>query len=149
MDHRTLAVAAFVAAAPVVAALGGCGSITRGTTEPVGFISEPPGATLTTSMAYACAATPCTIEVGRSDEFVAIFAKPGYRSASVPVKTEVVGNGAAGVAGNVLFGGVIGLGVDAATGAAFNHTPNPVSVTLVPDALPSAQRASRRNRAGT
>ncbi|MBX9932136.1 MAG: translation initiation factor 2 [Methylobacterium sp.] len=101
------------------------------------------------SMAYACPATPCTIEIGRSDEFVATFAKLGYRTAGVPVKTEVVGSGAAGMAGNVLHGGVIGIGVDAATGAAFNHTPNPVSVTLVPDALPSAQPANRRRRAGT
>jgi hypothetical protein len=48
------------------------------------------------------------------------------------------------MAGNVLAGGVIGIGVDAYTGAAFDHTPNPVSVSLVPSALPSAQRNRRR-----
>jgi hypothetical protein len=35
-------------------------------------------------------------------------------------------------AGNVLAGGLIGMGVDAATGAAQDHKPNPVIVTLQP-----------------
>ena len=42
--------------------------------------------------------------------------------------------GGAGLAGNVLLGGVIGLGVDAATGAAFDLVPNPLKVTLEKDA---------------
>ena len=43
---------------------------------------------------------------------------------------EVVGAGAAGVAGNVLLGGVIGIGIDAATGASKDLKPNPVEVEL-------------------
>ena len=39
-------------------------------------------------------------------------------------------SGGAALAGNVLVGGIIGLGVDAATGASKELTPNPVSVTL-------------------
>jgi hypothetical protein len=35
-----------------------------------------------------------------------------------------------GVAGNVLVGGIIGLGVDAATGASQDLVPNPLKVTL-------------------
>jgi hypothetical protein len=34
------------------------------------------------------------------------------------------------VAGNVLVGGVIGLGVDMVTGASQDLTPNPVTVVL-------------------
>ena len=52
--------------------------------------------------------------------------------------------GATMAAGNVLVGGVIGMGVDAYNGAAYDHDPNPVAVTLVPDALPSAERVRRR-----
>ncbi|MFE1598199.1 translation initiation factor 2 [Methylobacterium sp. ID0610] len=104
---------------------------------------------MTTTKAYACPATPCSLEIERSDEFDVTFSKAGYRTEIVPVRTKVVGAGAAGMAGNVLLGGVIGIGVDAYTGAAFDHTPNPVSVTLVPDALPSAQRAKRRKSAPT
>ena len=36
------------------------------------------------------------------------------------------------MAGNVLVGGIIGVGVDAASGAALDLTPNPVVVTLQP-----------------
>ncbi len=99
---------------------------------------------MVTTKAYACPATPCSLEVERSDEFDVTFTKAGYRPEVIPVRTKVVGAGAAGMAGNVLLGGVIGIGVDAYTGAAFDHTPNPVNVTLVPDTLPSAQRARRR-----
>lgn len=133
-----------MAVACLAAGLGACGSITRGTTEKMAFLSEPPGAAMTTTKGYACPATPCSLEVDRSDEFDVTFVKPGYRPEIVPVRTKVVGAGAAGMAGNILAGGIIGIGVDAATGAAMDHVPNPVSVTLVPDALPSAQRARRK-----
>ena len=129
--------------------LGACGSITRGTTERMAFTTEPPGAYMTSTKGYACPATPCSMDVDRSDEFDVTFVKPGFRPETIPVRTKVVGTGAAGMAGNILVGGVIGVGVDAATGAAFDHFPNPVAATLVPDALPSAQRARhRRGRTG-
>lgn len=121
------------AAAACAVSLGACGSITRGTSEPVAFVSDPPGASMTATKAYACPSTPCSIQVDRSDEFDATFSKPGYVSQTVPVRTKLVGNGAAGFAGNVLVGGVIGMGVDAATGAALDHIPNPVSVVLAPE----------------
>ncbi len=133
-----------LAATLVAAGLSACGSITRGTTEPVAFVSDPPGAAMTTNMGYACPATPCSLEVARSDEFDATFTKPGFRSQTVPVRTNIAGKGAASFAGNVLVGGAIGMGVDAYTGAAMDHTPNPVSVSLVPDALPSAERQRPR-----
>jgi len=58
--------------------------------------------------------------------------KPGYEPSRVNVLSEVAGAGAAGMAGNVLLGGVIGAGVDAATGATKRLVPNPVRVTLNP-----------------
>ena len=48
------------------------------------------------------------------------------------VATKVSGNGAAGMAGNFLLGGVIGAGVDVATGATRDHHPNPAHIVLVP-----------------
>jgi hypothetical protein len=59
---------------------------------------------------------------------------------------EVPGTGAAGFAGNVLLGGLVGMGVDAATGAALDHKPNPVIVTLQP-AAPQARRPRPPRRA--
>lgn len=137
-----------IAAALVAVNLGACGSITRGTTEKMAFLSEPAGAQMTTTKGYACPATPCSLEVDRSDEFDVTFVKPGYRPQVIPVRTKVAGSGAAGFAGNILVGGVIGMGVDAATGAALDHTPNPVNAILVPDQPATAPARSRRPRPG-
>lgn len=116
-----------------VAAIGllaaGCATVTRGTTNNVTFNSEPTGAEVKTSLGHTCT-TPCTVEVSRKSEFVAVFTKPGYKDAQAPVATRVAGAGAAGFAGNVLVGGIVGMGVDAATGATYEHFPNPVFVTL-------------------
>jgi hypothetical protein len=93
-----------------------------------------------TSTGLTCPTTPCTLEVNRKSEFVATFSKQGYQSQNVMVQTRVAGAGAAGFAGNVLVGGVIGMGVDAATGSTLEHYPNPVTVSLAPLVL------SRKNR---
>lgn len=106
----------------------GCATITRGTTDEVSFISTPPGAIMKTSLGLECV-TPCTLEISRRDTFQANFEMNGEKK-TVFVDNEVAGGGVAGVAGNVLFGGIVGAGVDVATGAGLNHTPNPVQVVF-------------------
>jgi len=108
---------------------GACATITRGTTTQVQLHSNPPEAQARTSMGFVCI-TPCTLQVNRKDEFTVIFTKPGYHTVEIPVKTQVAGAGAAGFAGNIILGGVVGMAADAATGATLEHFPNPVSVTL-------------------
>lgn len=134
-----------IAAASVT--LVGCASITRGTTSQVQITTAPEGAAIRTSMNHTCV-TPCTLTVGRKDEFVVTATKPGYREASMPVKTRVAGSGAAGFAGNVLLGGVIGMGVDAATGATLEHYPSPVAFTLEAEPTPGAKPAVGPRRRG-
>jgi len=51
--------------------------------------------------------------------------KPGYSDGSTQVTGRVEGT----TAGNILLGGVIGLGVDAASGALYKY-PDTVTVTL-------------------
>jgi hypothetical protein len=118
-------------------ALCGCASITRGTTEQVQIQSNPSGAEAKTSMGHTCV-TPCTLQFSRKDEFTVTINKAGYHIAQVPVKTQVGGAGAAGFVGNVVVGGVVGMGVDAATGATLEHFPNPVIVDLIP--VPKGQQ---------
>jgi hypothetical protein len=66
---------------------------------------------------------------------------------TVQLTTEVPATGAAGFAGNILVGGLVGMGVDAVTGAATDHKPNPVIVTLQPIApLRVPPRAARKPR---
>jgi hypothetical protein len=110
---------------------GSCASVTRGTTTQVQINSNPPEATARTSMGHTCI-TPCTLQFGRKDEFSVIFTKQGYHSVEIPVRTQLAGSGAAGFAGNVLLGGVVGMVVDASTGATLEHFPNPVSANLIP-----------------
>ncbi|MBU3672524.1 MAG: PEGA domain-containing protein [Sinobacteraceae bacterium] len=109
----------------------GCATITRGTTEVLVIETTPSGAEASLSNGLRCT-TPCALEVKRKTNVVVDITKPGFESARINVLSEVAGAGAAGMAGNVLLGGVIGAGVDAATGATKRLVPNPVRVTLNP-----------------
>jgi hypothetical protein len=133
-----------VAMAAAVFTLGGCATITRGTTDQLQITSDPPDATARTSLGHSCV-TPCTLTISRKDEFNVVISKPGYQDETVEVKTQVAGAGAAGFAGNVLLGGVVGMGADVATGATLEHIPNPVSVVLMPLPAPPRQPPRRKN----
>jgi hypothetical protein len=117
----------------IVAAAGllltACATVTRGSTNKVQFMSEPSGALMTTSNGMNCM-TPCVLEMPRKDGFIATFKLAGYEPQVVNISTVVQGAGAAGVVGNAIVGGIVGVGVDVVTGAANDHSPNPVSVTL-------------------
>jgi PEGA domain len=125
--------------------LGGCASVTRGWNEQVQINSQPEGADVRTSLSQACV-TPCTLTLSRKDEFSVSFAKPGYQPQTVQVTTRLANAGAAGFAGNVLIGGIVGMGVDAASGAALEHWPNPVVAVLQP--LPAAAPPGPPGRRG-
>jgi hypothetical protein len=110
----------------------GCASVVRGTTETVTVQSEPSDASIRTSLGHSCPMSPCTFEVSRKTELTAYAEKSGYKPGSIFIGTKFSGGGAAGLAGNVVLGGVIGVGVDAATGATLDHYPNPATINLVP-----------------
>ena len=90
----------------LAAMCGGRASVTRGMTDQVQILSEPPGAEARTSMGHACT-TPCTLQFNRKDEFIVTASKPGYHTVEMPVATRLASAGAAGFAGNVLLGGVV------------------------------------------
>src|SRR5437879_7169299 len=133
----------------LAAMLGGCASVTRGTTENISIASTPAGAEATISgldVPTACV-TPCAIVAKRSADISISFAKDGFEPEIVTLTKEIPATGAAGFAGNVLAGGLVGMGVDAVTGAAQDHKPNPVIVTLQPLAPPpSPPRAAPKPR---
>jgi PEGA domain len=119
----------------------GCASVTRGTTENISVATTPAGATAAISgleLPTACV-TPCVFQAKRNANLTVTIEKPGYRSEVITLTKEVPAGGAAGFAGNILVGGLVGMGVDAATGAAQDHKPNPVIVTLKP-AVPGTRR---------
>ena len=137
-----------ILAAALCVALGGCASVTRGTTENISIASTPSGAQADEAgldIPTVCV-TPCVVQAKRSADIVVTVSTEGYEPQIVPLTKDVSGSGGAGFAGPLLLGGLVGMGVDAATGAAMDHKPNPVIVTLqpVPPPPPPARRAPPR-----
>lgn len=77
------------------------------------------------------AVTPANLNLARKGQYEISIEKAGYDSHQVAVTGSVSGKGSAGMAGNVLLGGVIGMGVDAASGAMKDLAPNPVHVDMM------------------
>lgn len=111
--------------------LGGCATITRGTTQSWSVQTEPAGANVKLSSGEQCK-SPCSLQKKRKDPFQVTIDLPGYEQVVTQVISGVKGAGAAGMAGNVIFGGLIGVGVDVASGATKDLTPNPLVVKLLP-----------------
>jgi hypothetical protein len=109
----------------------GCSSITRGTKDTLVIESEPAGANVRLSTGQI-GKTPTSFQLPRKDALEVYIEKEGFESLSVHVSSQISGAGSAGMAGNVLIGGIIGIGVDAVTGASKDLKPNPIKVTLVP-----------------
>lgn len=122
-----------VAAACLVATLCGCATITRGTRQTWSVETEPSGAAVKTSIGNSCEQTPCTFKLKRNKDFEVTISKAGFRTYHGQVSHDVASGGAAGMAGNVLVGGIIGVGVDAASGAMMQLKPNPLKVKLEPE----------------
>jgi hypothetical protein len=108
----------------------GCATITRGTTEAWTVESDPAGANVRLSSGEVCK-TPCTLTKKRKDPFMVTVEKSGHETVETRILSQVAGSGAAGMAGNVLIGGLIGIGVDAASGATKELKPNPLVLELV------------------
>lgn len=108
----------------------GCATVTRGTSQALVIESEPPGADVELSNGLR-GKTPTSFLVKRKQSVVVTISKQGYESVTVDVTSAVSGGGAAGMAGNVIVGGLIGAVVDSSSGATKELKPNPVRVNLV------------------
>ncbi|WP_298260519.1 hypothetical protein [Bradyrhizobium sp.] len=127
-------------------ALVGCATITKGTTQTIA-IDTPgvPGAQCTIqtpSGPRVVSTTPGNVTLDKGSAALPITCtKACYvmGSSMIPSNTESM------AAGNIIFGGVIGLGVDAATGA-MNKYPDMVTVAMTPDPACGSSRQPRRRR---
>ena len=118
--------------------LCGCATITRGTSQKFAVESTPSEANVRLSTGQTCV-TPCTLTMKRKSDFVVTVSKDGYQTQEAHVHGIMKGGGGAALAGNAIFGGLIGAGVDASNGSLMNLKPNPLQVTLVPSQGASAQ----------
>ena len=120
--------------------LGACATVVRGTSTDFKVASTPPGADVKTSTGYSCSPTPCVIhKMPRSESFDVTLTLDGYQPAVQHIRKQVKAGGAAGAAGNVALGGVVGLAVDALDGSMYDLVPNPLQVNLQPLKTASAQ----------
>lgn len=119
----------------------GCATITRGSKEAYGVETTPSGADaeITVNGALFRCVTPCSVKVPRRPPLQVRITKVGFKEINTTVSSSVQGAGAAGMAGNVVLGGLIGAAVDAGTGAMHGHKPNPLVVEL--EAVPLESEA--------
>jgi hypothetical protein len=118
-----------------VVALASCATVTRGTKTAFVVETVPSGAHVRLSTGQECSATPCTFaNIPRESEFMVTVSKPGYRTTEHAVTHRTAGAGSAGMAGNVLVGGLIGLAIDANSGATQDLVPNPLVIHMEAEA---------------
>jgi len=128
--------------------LVGCATITKGTTQTVAV--DTPGVagatcTVQTQSGPRGVVTPGSVVLDKGSSPLPISCtKECYVAGStiIPSGTETM------AAGNVVFGGVIGLGVDALSGA-MNKYPDVVTVAMIPDqncAQPAPPPRQRRKQ---
>lgn len=113
--------------------LGGCASIVSGQNQSVSVVTKTDGAdvagakcSLSNDKGQWYATTPGSVTVRRSYGALAVDCKTDSHAGTAQVKSTTKGM----AFGNILFGGVIGVGVDVATGAAYDY-PEVISVPLV------------------
>lgn len=131
----------FFACAVAAMMSGACATIIRGTSEDFTIQTEPAGARAVLSTGEVCAATPCTFERSRNEPFNVVVSMPGFVTEEHEIKNPWSRQGTTtGMVGNAILGGGIGVGIDAATGANRDLTPNPLVVRLTPEpvAAPAA-----------
>lgn len=133
--QRGLALAVLAA----TTALGsGCATITKGTTQTVTVSTDPAGAVCTLTRDSKPLAiinpTPGSMPVEKGMGAVAIVCKrQGYLDSAGTMTSQFQ----AMTFGNILFGGLIGIAVDAASGAMHEY-PAMVTITMIPEEFGSA-----------
>ena len=105
--------------------LSSCASITTGPTQLVAIDSNPQGANVTTDTGYK-GETPCNFKLERRTNHIVTIKKKGYKTAQVVLTKAMCGS----TAGNIIVGGIIGVGVDAMTGAMWKLVPEKIYVEL-------------------
>ncbi|MBY0310586.1 MAG: PEGA domain-containing protein [Phycisphaerales bacterium] len=105
----------------------GCATIVNGKTQDISVSTVPPGATVMID-GQQTLITPSKVALRRNKDYVFTISKDGYQTQVVPVTGVLSG----WLLGNLVFGGLIGGGVDAATGAGFTLTPESIAIVLQP-----------------
>lgn len=115
----------FASLIAAVSFLSGCATIMSGTTQKVSVSSQPGGATAKVDNNMS-AKTPAVFTLERKSDHTIEISKEGYKTTTVLLKKTF--NGA--TTGNILLGGIIGTGIDAASGSMNKLIPERVDIVL-------------------
>lgn len=117
-----------------ILALAGCASIMHGTSQDIGFQSTPTNAKVTVD-GLPMGNTPVVAKLSRKDNHIVKMNLDGYQ----PFEATLTRSTSGWVWGNVVFGGLIGLAVDAMTGGLYNLNPNQISGQLAQGVTPQGK----------
>lgn len=117
--------------------LSACATIVNGSSQTVTVSTAPPGATCTVdrmgTRIGAIAQTPGSLRLDKSKNDLSVTcSKPGFQAATV---TRAPSFGGA-TFGNIIAGGVVGVVVDAASGANYEY-PGDIRLDLAAEAAPA------------
>jgi hypothetical protein len=98
-----------------------CGTIMQGSTQQVGISSNPSNASVTIN-GQNHGNTPMIIDLKRKDSHMVRIQLEGYQ----PYETSLTRSTSGWVWGNIVFGGLIGLVVDATAGGMYKLTPEQI-----------------------
>ena len=135
--NRNLSLCGLVAVSLMLPA---CATITRGSSQKYNIETTPSEAEVKLSTGQTCT-SPCNLKLKRKHGFTVTAKKSGYEEATAVVDSRVRGGGVAGAAGNIIAGGLIGVAVDASSGAMNDLTPNPLRIELKPVAAAVVEAA--------
>ena len=102
-----------------------CGTIIHGTTQQVGISSSPTNAAVSIN-GRTIGNTPVLIDLKRKDSHIVKIVLDGYETFETTLTRKVSG----WVWGNIVFGGLIGLVVDASTGGMYKLTPEQIQAEM-------------------
>ena len=104
----------------------GCATIVHGPTQKIGITSAPTGANvMINSKSYG--KTPLFVDLDRDKEHIVSIELPGFDKSQLIINKELSG----WVWGNIIFGGLIGLAIDATSGSLYNLTPQQLNAELM------------------
>ena len=114
-----------IIAVAAVSLLTACGSIMHGGSQDIGISSSPTNAEVSID-GLTKGHTPVIANLSRKDNHIVRLTLAGYAPAELTLTRGVSG----WVWGNLVFGGLIGLGVDAISGGLYKLTPEQLNGAL-------------------
>lgn len=127
MISSTKRIPALASVAALVLVQAGCGTLFGGSSQEVSIASSPGSAEVEFDHVNRTVTTPAEIELKRKNSYQLTFTKEGYETETASIENSLRGGI---LALDILFTGLVGVAVDAGTGAWNSLSPENLSVKL-------------------